>query len=421
MRSLPHQRGLLGRALAVLTLVLLLSPAAVDSAKRKSKKKPSKKSGGGGSGSGGGGASPVERPDGILPEQWGQLDEDARRQVAEQVDAMKPPPPPPPLVLEAEEDSAVEWEDWDQQKYAGAWASLEAVVQGGGGEEELRAAVQELLGRGWRPVHAAARHGQLDTLEILLDFLEPLVDKAELLRDQRGLTALHLASLAGELDTMKRLLPQGKLRKKARAVRMSRPARHSWHRPQQHRSQRARLSSGTAVLLTPTTLSSSVLGLPFEFIPPLPSIPLRFYCVTLFNLCSMQARVDPQDRHGSRPLHLAAGQGRVEAMRLLLKAGADPEAKVRHSFLNFMQQKSRYANIPAGSDDGNADRQTLFYLDKLGTAMHGLGVKDVEMVWTTLAGWLQTRGLATPLHVAASAGELDAMRLLMVSQSRPAR
>ena len=54
----------------------------------------------------------------------------------------------------------------------------------------------------------------------------------------------------------------------------------------------------------------------------------------------MQARVDPQDRHGSRPLHLAAGQGRVEAMRLLLKAGADPEAKVRHSFLNFMQQKA---------------------------------------------------------------------------------
>jgi len=35
--------------------------------------------------------------------------------------------------------------------------------------------------------------------------------------------------------------------------------------------------------------------------------------------------VDPEDRHGSSPLHLAAGQGNTEAMRLLLKHGADYE------------------------------------------------------------------------------------------------
>ena len=129
------------------------------------------------------------------------------------------PPPAPPLVLEAEEDSSVTWEEWDTESYADAWKSLGAVVQDGGGEEELRSAVNVLLGRGWRPVHAAARHGQMNELEMLLDFLDPLVERAELLKDQRGLTALHLAALAGQLDAMKRLLPQGKLRPKARAVR----------------------------------------------------------------------------------------------------------------------------------------------------------------------------------------------------------
>ena len=110
------------------------------------------------------------------------------------------------------------WEEWDTQDYTDAWKSLEAVVQGGGGEEELRSAVNELLGRGWRPVHAAARHGQMSELEMFLDFLDPLVERAELLKDQRGLTALHLAALSGHLDVVKRLLPQGKLRPKARAV-----------------------------------------------------------------------------------------------------------------------------------------------------------------------------------------------------------
>ncbi len=160
----------------------------------------------------------MEKPDGILAEQWEQLEEEERRQVAEQIAAMHPPPAPP-LVLEAEEDSSVTWEEWDTEAYADAWKSLGAVVQDGGGEEELRSAVNELLGRGWRPVHAAARHGQMNELEMFLDFLDPLVERAELLRDQRGLTALHLAALSGQLDAMKRLLPQGKLRPKARAVR----------------------------------------------------------------------------------------------------------------------------------------------------------------------------------------------------------
>ena len=204
--------GVSGRVLFGLMVLLLLAPEEVDSAKRKSKKKSGKRSVE---------KRAVERPEGILAEQWEQLDEEERRQVAEQVAAMHPPPGPP-LVLEAEEDSSVVWEEWGTQDYTDAWASLEAVVQGGGGEEELRSAVHELLGRGWRPVHAAARHGQMNELEMFLDFLEPLVERAELLKDQRGLTALHLAALGGHLDAMKRLLPQGKLRPKARAVRVCR-------------------------------------------------------------------------------------------------------------------------------------------------------------------------------------------------------
>ena len=64
--------------------------------------------------------------------------------------------------------------------------------------------MNELLGRGWRPVHAATRHGQMSELEMFLDFLDPLVERAELLKDQRGLTALHLAALSGHLDVVKR-------------------------------------------------------------------------------------------------------------------------------------------------------------------------------------------------------------------------
>lgn len=199
-----------GRVLCGLMVLLLLAPEEVDSAKRMSKKSGKRRIEK---------RAAVERPEGILAEQWEQLDEEERRQVAEQLAAMHPPPGPP-LVLEAEEDSSVVWEEWSTQDYSDAWASLEAVVQGGGGEEELRSAVNELLGRGWRPVHAAARHGQMTELEIVLDFLEPLVERAELLKDQRGLTALHLAALGGHLDAMKRLLPQGKLRPKARAVRV---------------------------------------------------------------------------------------------------------------------------------------------------------------------------------------------------------
>ena len=70
----------------------------------------------------------------------------------------------------------------------------------------------------------------------------------------------------------------------------------------------------------------------------------------LLLLCCCRSQVNPGDRHGSTPLHLAAGQGEVEAMRLLVKHGAD----VEH----------------------------------------------------------QTIGKATPLHVAASVGQLEALKFL---------
>jgi hypothetical protein len=171
----------------------------------------------GGSGDNGGdsGQAPLECPVGIDPSQWAQLDDGQRRDVLRQVEAMAPPPPPPPL--QADEDVNVAWEEWDQSKMQAAWEAVRTVAEGDGGREaELKRVVASLLGRGWRPVHTAAATGAAKNVEIILDFLSPLVKRAELLRDRAGLTALHHAALAGHTEVMKLLLFEGKVKKKAR-------------------------------------------------------------------------------------------------------------------------------------------------------------------------------------------------------------
>ena len=164
-------------AAALLFALLLLFAPVADSAKKKKPKKAKRAHP----------PPPAERPDGIDAGQWEQLDEEERGKVAAQIEAMKPPPIPE---LVAPEDDSVAWEEWDGEKYDSAWASLGAIVaEQGGGEPELKAAVASLLARGWRPVHAAAQHGQLQQLEVMLEFLEPLVERAELLRDRQGVSS----------------------------------------------------------------------------------------------------------------------------------------------------------------------------------------------------------------------------------------
>ena len=83
---------------------------------------------------------------------------------------MHPPPPAElsPSDLVTAVDDTVEWEVWDSAKYAEAWASLTKEAADGGGNTGLTRAVEALLGKGWRPLHAAAQHGQLQQLDVLL-------------------------------------------------------------------------------------------------------------------------------------------------------------------------------------------------------------------------------------------------------------
>ena len=130
-----------------------------------------------------------ECPVGIDPAQWETLDMEQRRQVAEQVAKLMPPPPVPPLEIEMKEDQAVAWETWDADKYQEAWkgvnnASADDAATAEGSTTNQKQVVDGLIRRGWRPLHVAAAAGKVADVQTLLDYMAPLVNKVELLRDR---------------------------------------------------------------------------------------------------------------------------------------------------------------------------------------------------------------------------------------------
>jgi hypothetical protein len=227
--------------------------------------------------------SAAECPAGIDPAQWAALDTEEQVQVAEQVAALQPPPP---LEIEAEEDASVAWEEWSAEKHAAAWAEINGAVEAGGvaDGEAVKQVVASLLRRGWRPLHVAAAGGRLADAQQVLDFLAPVVSRVEQLRDKRGLTALHQAALAGEVAVMKLLLPDGKLKKNARASLVDPEDRHG-SRPLHHAAGQGELEAMRLLL-------------------------------------KKGAAIDAQTIAQATPLHVAASTGQVEAMRLLAEQGA---------------------------------------------------------------------------------------------------
>jgi ankyrin repeat protein len=253
-----------------------------------------------------------------------------------------------------------------------------------------------VLSRGETPLMMASRTGKVDAVRLLLD-RGARVDAAE---DLRGTTALMWAAEQGHAAIVRLLLERGADRDKPSKV--IRPIRRNglgFARP--------------AADGKPT-------GDPMGGLTPL------LFAVRQGSLDAVQvllgagADVSKTAVDGSTPLLVAVQNGHYEIARFLMDRGANPnQTNVKGwtpLYLAVANRNALTTAVPAPSTDGVLDFIKLL-LDRGANPNHKIKVRtEVHQANTSL--WLKEDG-ATPLLRAALCGDLTVVRLLLAHGADP--
>ena len=158
-----------------------------------------------------------------------------------------------------------------------------------------------LAALGLGPLHQAAHQGDIDAIKQLIsEGMDPDT------RDARGLTALHYAILQGKIDAIRALLDSG-----ADVGAGIDPELAPKPEPGQE---------------PPEKLPKSVNG-----ITPLQLAAIQGKIKAMKALIKAGADINARNAQKLTALHLAIGEGRLEVARFLLDEGADPEAVDRRN------------------------------------------------------------------------------------------
>ncbi|KAI9651083.1 hypothetical protein NHQ30_001120 [Ciborinia camelliae] len=173
---------------------------------------------------------------------------------------------------------------------------------------------------GLTPMHHAAEFGHLKVCEKLVDAIEP--DASSISKEDTGSTPLHLASLSGQINTMRFILDKGG-NVNSKDKRSITPL---------HRAAKLGLSDALSLLI------------------------------------SNKATIDVVDDDGNSPLHVAVSEGHVECVQTLLENGARVDicaksvgnplhiaARIGNEEIAIALIKARKPSVDLSSEDGNGD------------------------------------------------------------------
>ena len=167
----------------------------------------------------------------------------------------------------------------------------------------------------------------------------------------------------------------------------------------------------------------------------------------LSSLSSLQARQDVQDIAGKTPLHVAAGEGRIEMLKILLETmeeGTDDkiqdslgrtalayaQEKKQHQCVEFLQGLQHCKPLPAVSTE-QAEELTPYECCLRHMADHdrlrGILAQDNVQRWVRVGG-LDREGVDCQIvgvvpkslaHIAAKGGYVDSLRVLLDANASP--